>query len=223
MTAIAQRIADIRAGIPQDSAALVAVSKYHSAEAIAEAYAAGQRIFGESRVQELQEKQARLPSDIAWHFIGHLQPNKVKYIAPYIALVHAVDTPKLLSEIDRQARRFGRRIEVLLQIHVAAEATKFGMTFDECRALLDKGEWRDMQGIQIAGLMCMATHTDDESRIRAEFRSVRTFFDEIKARHFADCPAFRHRSYGMSEDYRIALAEGSTLVRIGSAIFGERQ
>lgn len=221
MTAIAQRLANIRATLPSHGTELVAVSKYHPAEAIFKAYAAGQRIFGESRVQELQAKKASLPADIKWHFIGHLQPNKVKYIAPYISLIHAVDTSRLLNEINRQALRFGRRIEVLLQLHVATEATKFGMTFDECRALLNAGEWCSMQGVQIAGLMCMASHTDNKSQIQAEFRSVRDFFDEIKACHFADCPAFRHRSYGMSEDYLTAIDEGSTLVRIGSAIFGD--
>lgn len=222
MTPLQQRLKDIRATLPPAGVSLVAVSKYHPAERIAEAYESGQRLFGESRAQELQEKHSRLPGDIEWHFIGHLQPNKVKYIAPYVSLIHAVDTPKLLGEINRQAQRFGRCIEVLLQIHVAEEATKFGMTFDECRALLDEGSWRTMESVRIAGLMCMASHTDNTAKIRAEFRSVRSFFDELKSLYFADDATFRHRSYGMSDDYRIAVEEGSTLVRIGSAIFGER-
>lgn len=222
MTALQQRLTQIRATLPSAGVDLVAISKYHTAGMIAEAYAAGQRVFGESRVQELQDKHDSLPADIQWHFIGHLQPNKVKYIAPYIQLIHAVDTPKLLSEINRQALRFGRRIEVLLQLHVAAEDTKFGLTFDECRTLLDEGLWKTMEGVQIAGLMCMASHTDDITQIRKEFHSVHDFFDEVKERHFSDSPAFRHRSYGMSDDYLIAVDEGSTLVRIGSAIFGGR-
>lgn len=202
---------------------LVAVSKFHPAEVIQEAYDEGQRIFGESRAQELREKQATLPADIEWHFIGHLQPNKVKYIAPYISLIHAVDSLKLLNEINKQAAKYNRVINCLLELRVAQEATKYGMTPDECLALLESGEWRELKNVQIAGMMCMASNTDNRSQIRQEFQRARACFDEAKARFFANDPAFCQRSWGMSEDYDIAMEEGATLVRIGTAIFGERE
>lgn len=202
---------------------LVAVSKFHPAEVIQEAYDEGQRIFGESRAQELREKQATLPADIEWHFIGHLQPNKVKYIAPYISLIHAVDSLKLLNEINKQAAKHNRVINCLLELRVAQEATKYGMTPDECLALLEGGEWRELKNVQIAGMMCMASNTDNRAQIRQEFQRARACFDEAKARFFANGPAFCQRSWGMSEDYDIAMEEGATLVRIGTAIFGERE
>ncbi len=202
---------------------LVAVSKFHPAEVIQEAYDEGQRIFGESRAQELREKQATLPADIEWHFIGHLQPNKVKYIAPYISLIHAVDSLKLLNEINKQAAKYNRVINCLLELRVAQEATKYGMTPDECLALLESGEWRELKNVQIAGMMCMASNTDNRAQIRQEFQRARACFDEAKARFFANDPAFCQRSWGMSEDYDIAMEEGATLVRIGTAIFGERE
>ena len=191
---------------------LVAVSKFHPAEVIQEAYDEGQRIFGESRAQELREKQATLPADIEWHFIGHLQPNKVKYIAPYISLIHAVDSLKLLNEINKQAAKHNRVINCLLELRVAQEATKYGMTPDECLALLESGEWRELKNVQIAGMMCMASNTDNRAQIRQEFQRARACFDEAKARFFANDPAFCQRSWGMSEDYDI-----------GTAIFGERE
>lgn len=202
---------------------LVAVSKFHPAEVIQEAYDEGQRIFGESRAQELREKQATLPADIEWHFIGHLQPNKVKYIAPYISLIHAVDSLKLLNEINKQAAKHNRVINCLLELRVAQEATKYGMTPDECLALLESGEWRELKNVQIAGMMCMASNTDNRAQIRQEFQRAQACFDEAKARFFANDPAFCQRSWGMSEDYDIAMEEGATLVRIGTAIFGERE
>lgn len=202
---------------------LVAVSKFHPAEVIQEAYDEGQRIFGESRAQELREKQATLPADIEWHFIGHLQPNKVKYIAPYISLIHAVDSLKLLNEINKQAAKHNRVINCLLELRVAQEATKYGMTPDECLALLESGEWRELKNVQIAGMMCMASNTDNRAQIRQEFQRARACFDEAKARFFANDPTFCQRSWGMSEDYDIAMEEGATLVRIGTAIFGERE
>ncbi len=202
---------------------LVAVSKFHPAALVAEAYALGQRVFGESRVQELREKRESLPADIEWHFIGHLQPNKVKYIAPYISLIHAVDSAKLLREIDRQGRKCGRAIPCLLELRVAREETKYGLTPDECRALLEEGEWRGMEGARIDGVMCMASNTDDMEAVRGEFATARRFFDECKERFFAGEPHFRHRSWGMSHDYPVAMEEGATLVRVGTAIFGERQ
>lgn len=209
--------ATIRPGVE-----LVAVSKFHPAEAIREAYGLGQRIFGESRVQELQAKHDVLPPDIEWHFIGHLQPNKVKYIAPYISLIHAVDSYKLLCEINKQALKAGRVIPCLLELHIAQEDTKYGLTPAECIQLLETSGWRELKGVQISGLMCMASNTGDLEQVRREFRQARLFFDEVKSRFFPRSPHFRHRSWGMSHDYRIAMEEGATLVRIGTAIFGER-
>lgn len=222
MTDVQQSIQNLREELPQH-VQLVAVSKFHPAEAIAEAYEGGQRVFGESRVQELQEKVQRLPQDIEWHFIGHLQQNKVKYIAPYVALIHAADSFKLLAEINRQAAKCGRVIACLLQLHVAQEETKFGFSVDECREMLEAGDWKSLTHIQIAGIMCMATNTDDEEVVRNEFRAARAFFEEAQSRFFADVPAFRVCSWGMSDDYPLAIKEGSNMVRVGSKIFGHRQ
>ena len=201
---------------------LVAISKYHPNEYIEAAYAEGQRIFGESHEQELRQKHTSLPQDIEWHFIGHLQTNKVKYIAPYVTMIEAVDSLKLLREINKQAERCNRVIKVLLELHIAEEATKYGLTLDACRELLDAGEWRQMQHIQICGLMMMASFVDDQEQIRREMLTARDFFDEVKARYFANDAAFCERSWGMSDDYPIAIETGSTMVRIGTAIFGPR-
>jgi pyridoxal phosphate enzyme (YggS family) len=201
---------------------LVAISKYHPNEYIEAAYAEGQRIFGESHEQELRQKHTSLPQDIEWHFIGHLQTNKVKYIAPYVTMIEAVDSLKLLREINKQAERCNRVIKVLLELHIAEEATKYGLTLDACRELLEAGEWRQMQHIQICGLMMMASFVDDQEQIRREMLTARDFYDEVKARYFADDAAFCERSWGMSDDYPIAIETGSTMVRIGTAIFGPR-
>lgn len=201
---------------------LVAVSKFHPNESIEQAYRAGQRIFGESKVQELTGKYETLPKDIEWHFIGHLQTNKVKYIAPYIAMIHAVDSYKLLAEIDKQAAKNGRVIPCLLEIHIAQEESKYGFTFQECREMLEAGEWKSLTHICIAGLMGMATFTEDETEIKREFDSLKRFFNEIKQNYFADRDTFREISMGMSHDYPLAIEAGSTLVRVGSKIFGER-
>ena len=201
---------------------LVAISKYHPNEYIEAAYAEGQRIFGESHEQELRQKHTSLPQDIEWHFIGHLQTNKVKYIAPYVTMIEAVDSLKLLREINKQAERCNRVIKVLLELHIAEEATKYGLTLDACRELLEAGEWRQMQHIQICGLMMMASFVDDQEQIRREMLTARDFYDEVKSRYFADDAAFCERSWGMSDDYPIALETGSTMVRIGTAIFGPR-
>ncbi|MEJ8762313.1 YggS family pyridoxal phosphate-dependent enzyme [Phocaeicola sp. HCN-40430] len=201
---------------------LVAVSKFHPNESIEQAYRAGQRIFGESKVQELTGKYETLPKDIEWHFIGHLQTNKVKYIAPYIAMIHAVDSYKLLAEIDKQAAKNGRVIPCLLEIHIAQEESKYGFTFQECREMLEAGEWKNLTHICIAGLMGMATFTEDETEIKREFDSLKQFFNEIKQNYFADRETFREISMGMSHDYPLAIEAGSTLVRVGSKIFGER-
>lgn len=201
---------------------LVAVSKFHPNESIEQAYRAGQRIFGESKVQELTGKYETLPKDIEWHFIGHLQTNKVKYIAPYIAMIHAVDSYKLLAEIDKQAAKNGRVIPCLLEIHIAQEESKYGFTFQECREMLEAGEWKNLTHICIAGLMGMATFTEDETEIKREFDSLKQFFNEIKQNYFADRDTFREISMGMSHDYPLAIEAGSTLIRVGSKIFGER-
>lgn len=203
--------------------ALVAVSKFHPAPLIEEAYRQGQRIFGESRVQELQTKHEALPADIEWHFIGHLQPNKVKYIAPYISLIHAVDSERLLSEIEKQGAKYQRVIPCLLELHLAEEETKYGFSPEACSEMLERGAWRELKHVQIAGLMCMATQTDDEAQVRREFHTALTLWQEYKQKYFAHDDAFKHRSWGMSHDYHIAMDEGATLVRIGTAIFGERE
>ena len=222
MTEIEQNLARIRSTL-LEGVELVAVSKFHPAEAIREAYDAGQRLFGESRVQELQAKQAALPKDIQWHFIGHLQPNKVKYIAPYISLIHAVDSEKLLLEIEKQAAKANRVIPCLLELHIAHAATKYGLTPEACTALLEAGTWRQLRHVQIAGLMCMASNVDDAVQVEEEFHRALVYFNEVKARFFADDSAFCQRSWGMSHDYPLALRQGATLVRIGTAIFGERE
>ena len=201
---------------------LVAISKFHPNEYIEAAYAEGQRIFGESHEQELAKKVETLPKDIEWHFIGHLQTNKVKYIAPYIAMVEAVDSLKLLKEINKQAAKYDRVVKVLLELHIAEEETKYGLTLDACRQLLEAGEWRELKNVQICGLMMMASHTDDIARIEQEFDIAAHFFDEVKAKYFADDAAFCERSWGMSHDYQIAVKHGSTMVRVGTTIFGPR-
>ena len=201
---------------------LVAISKYHPNEYIEAAYDEGQRVFGESHEQELRLKHESLPKDIEWHFIGHLQTNKVKYIAPYVTMIEAVDSLKLLKEIDKQAAKCNRVIDVLLELHIAEEATKYGLTLNDCRQMLAEGEWRQLQHIRICGLMMMASLTDDQSQIRREFMMAADFFDEVKDRFFADAPWFCERSWGMSDDYLIAVECRSTMVRIGTSIFGPR-
>ena len=201
---------------------LVAVSKFHPEEAVMAAYEEGQRVFGESHEQELSRKAKALPADICWHFIGHLQTNKVKYIAPYISMIEAVDSLRLLREIQKQGAKCGRTIKVLLELHLAQEETKYGLTPDACRQLLADGEWRTMPNVQICGIMMMASNTDDEGQIEREFMQAAALFDELKADFFADEPAFCERSYGMSDDYHIAVRCRSTLVRVGTRIFGER-
>lgn len=218
---IQANLKEVLANLPE-STRLVAVSKFHPAEAIESAYAIGQRIFGESKVQELQEKYEALPKDIEWHFIGHLQSNKVKYIAPYIALIHAVDSYKLLAEINKQAAKVNRTIPCLLEIHIAEEESKFGFTMNSCKEMLEQGDWKHLKNITIAGVMGMATNTDNKVQIRNEFESLHLFFQELKEIYFSDSSEFKEISMGMSQDYPIAVEAGSTLVRVGSSIFGER-
>ena len=221
MENIAANLKKVLATLP-DGVRLVAVSKFHPVEELMEAYDAGQRIFGESHVQELQRKVTEMPTDVAWHFIGHLQTNKVKYLAPYINMIHAVDSMKLLQEIDRQAEKNNRVIDVLLELHIAEEAPKYGFSPDECRELLSEGVWRDLKNVRICGLMMMATYTNDTAQIRREMETAQRLFDEFKSEYFADEPSFCERSWGMSHDYPIAVETGATLVRIGTTIFGER-
>lgn len=218
---VAANLRAVRSSLPED-VKLVAVSKFHPAEYIEAAYAAGQRVFGESHEQELAKKQEVLPKDIEWHFIGHLQTNKVKYIAPYISMVDAVDSMKLLKEINKQAAKHDRVINVLLELHIAEEATKYGFTLDACREMLEAGEWRELRNVKLCGLMMMASNVDDEAQIKSEFDTAAAFFDEVKARYFADDDSFCERSWGMSGDYGIAVKCRSTMVRVGTAIFGER-
>lgn len=221
MRHIQEEIQTIKAGLPE-SVRLVAVSKFHPIEALQEAYEGGQRIFGESKVQEMTQKYEALPKDIEWHFIGHLQTNKIKYMAPYVALIHGVDSYKLLSEINKQAAKAGRIIPCLLQIHIAQEETKFGFSTDECRSMLEEGNWRQLKNVQIAGVMGMATNTEDEAQIKREFSTLSAFFQEVKETYFREVSSFKEISMGMSDDYPIAIEEGSTLIRIGSRIFGAR-
>ncbi len=211
----------VLASLPRD-VRLVAISKYHPNEYIEAAYAEGQRIFGESHEQELRQKHKTLPKDIQWHFIGHLQTNKVKYIAPYVTMIEAVDSLKLLREIDKQAANCKRVIDVLLEMHIAEEETKYGLTPEALRQLLADGEWRELQHVRICGLMMMASYVDDTVQIRSEFQLAQSLFDEVKMQYFADCDYFCERSWGMSHDYLIAVKEGSTMVRIGTTIFGPR-
>lgn len=218
---IKEIINEIKSELPQ-STRLVAVSKFHPAEAISEAYDGGQRIFGESKVQELEEKYKVLPKDIEWHFIGHLQTNKVKYIAPYISMIHAVDTYKLLCEINKQAQKANRVIKCLLEIHIAKEESKYGFSFESCRQMLDTEDWKGLENVSICGVMGMATFTDDDAEIRNEFKSLHDFFTELKNSYFSNDDNFREISMGMSDDYPIAIEEGSTMIRVGSKIFGVR-
>ncbi len=201
---------------------LIAISKTKSVPEILQAYQAGHRIFGENKVQELTAKHEELPGDIEWHMVGHLQSNKVKYIAPFIALIHAVDSFKLLREINKQGRKNNRVISCLLQVHIAEEETKFGLSKEELFELLMREEIKDLDFMKIKGLMGMATFTDDEDKVRREFRFLKGLFEEI--RNTIDVPnvEMRELSMGMTDDYRIAIEEGSTMVRIGTAIFGER-
>lgn len=218
---IQQNLKEVLATLPPQ-VKLVAVSKYHPNEMIMEAYNAGQRIFGENKVQEMTAKAESLPKDIQWHFIGHLQTNKIKYMIPYVAMIQGVDTWKGLVEIDKQAAKHNRKVPCLLQIHIAQEETKFGFSFEECRQMLETDDWKALSHIDIQGLMGMASNTDNLDQVRREFRSLHNFFLSVKANYFGDAPSFRELSMGMTHDYPIAVEEGATLVRIGTKIFGER-
>ena len=218
---IKENLNEILADIPEN-VTLVAVSKTKPASEIEEAYAAGQRVFGENKVQEMVEKEAVLPRDIQWHLIGHVQTNKVKYIAPFVSVIHAVDSLKLLSEINKQAKKNNRTIKCMLQMHIADEESKFGMKFDELMEVLNSNELVEMQNVSIIGLMGMATFTDNEEQVREEFCNLEGDFNVIKSHFFKFNDNFEHLSMGMSGDYKLAIEEGSTMVRIGSSIFGGR-
>lgn len=222
MINVKENIRKLQDSLPK-GVGLVAVSKFHPVELLREAYDAGQRIFGESRAQELLQKVEQMPGDVKWHFIGHLQTNKVRAIVPYVAMIHSIDSEKLLRVVDSEAERAGRVVDVLLQLHVAQEETKYGMTADECVAMVESGVLAELTHVRVCGVMGMATNTDDENEIRVEFRKIKQVFDLLHEGCLHDSDCFREISMGMSDDYQIAVEEGSTLVRVGHSIFGERQ
>jgi pyridoxal phosphate enzyme (YggS family) len=201
---------------------LVTVTKTHPVEKLREAYEAGARLFGENKVQEMVAKQPELPADVEWHLIGHLQTNKVKYVAPFVHTIQSIDSLKLLQEIEKQAAKHGRVVRGLLQFHIADEETKSGLSLAEAHDILQSEAYQALGHVQLTGVMGVATNTTDEAQLRQEFRVLRGYFDQLKARYFADEPEFRELSMGMSADYQLAIAEGSTLIRVGSAIFGAR-
>ena len=218
---IAKNIKNFKTELPT-KVKLVAVSKTKPNEDIIEAFEAGQIIFGENKVQDLAAKAEVLNQEIQWHFIGHLQRNKVKYIAPFVSMIHAVDSLKLLKEINKQAEKNNRIIDCLLQFHIADEDTKFGMDDGEVKELIESTGFSELENIRIAGVMGMATYTDDMDQIRKEFAKLKGFFEEIKLQYFSNQDSFKEISMGMSGDYKIAIEEGSTMIRVGSAIFGAR-
>ena len=218
---IKENLERIRATVPED-VTLVAVSKTKPVSDIQEAYDAGQRVFGENYPQEMRDKHEVLPSDIQWHFIGHLQTNKIKYIIPFVTLIHSIDTANLLEAVNKEARKHDRIVDCLLQFHIALEETKFGLDLDEARQLLESENFKQMENIRICGVMGMGTFTDDMDEVRKEFKHLKGIFDTLKTTYFADQPQFKEISMGMSEDYPIAIEEGATLIRVGSKIFGPR-
>lgn len=199
---------------------LVAVSKTKPVEALQAAYDAGQRIFGENKALEMRDKHAVLPNDIEWHFIGHLQSNKIKYIVDYVSLIHSIDSLRLLEAVNHEAKKRDRVVDCLLQFHIASEETKFGLDYSEAEQIMEK--LTTLCNVRIVGVMGMATNTPDESLIRTEFANLKSLFNKLKTSYFSDDASFREISMGMSGDYQIAMQEGSTLVRIGSSIFGVR-
>ncbi|HEY1024725.1 MAG TPA: YggS family pyridoxal phosphate-dependent enzyme [Sphingobacteriaceae bacterium] len=219
---ITANLSAIRDELDRVNVKLVAVSKTKPVDDIIEAYNTGQRIFGENMVQELAEKYEKLPKDIEWHLVGHLQTNKVKHIAPFISLIHSVDSLKLLHEINKQALKNDRVIDCLLQIYIADEETKYGLGFDDAIDLLRSEEYEAMRNVRITGLMGIATNTENPKQIKEEFYELKTFFDGLKQSFFRKADYFKEISMGMSDDYKIAIEQGSTMVRLGSTIFGKR-
>lgn len=218
---IAEKLSEVKSYLPQ-GVTLVAVSKTKPNEDILAAYEAGQRIFGENRVQELVDKYEALPKDIEWHMIGHLQTKKVKYIAPFVSLIHGVDSFKLLEEINKRAKKEERTIDVLLQFHIAQEQSKYGFDFDEAKTMLESQEFTQLENINVRGVMGMATFTENEEKIQDEFRTLNNYFEIFRSHFFKFNKSFGIISMGMSGDYKIAIEEGSNMVRIGSTIFGSR-
>lgn len=218
---IAKNVKEILEHIP-DTVKLVAVSKTKPNNLIMEVYNSGYKVFGENRVQEMVQKYEDLPKDIEWHMIGHLQSNKVKFIAPFVTLIHSVDKAKLLAEINKEAAKNNRVIDCLLQFHIAEEETKFGLDLEEAKRLLESEAFRNMKHVRIVGIMGMATFTDDEKQVRREFKTLKTYFDLLKENQFKNKREFKEISMGMSGDYQIAIEEGATLIRLGSSVFGSR-
>ena len=218
---IKENLTKIQSTIPSD-VTLVAVSKTKPVSDLQEVYDAGQRVFGENKVQEMTEKYEILPKDIQWHLIGHLQTNKVKYIAPFVSLIHSVDSMKLLNEINKEAKKNNRVIDCLLQFHIAEEETKFGLSIEEAKELLESKEFVEMQNVSIVGIMGMASFTENIETVRHEFRVLESYFQIIKSHFFKFNHHFKEISMGMSGDYLLAIEEGSTMVRVGSSIFGTR-
>jgi pyridoxal phosphate enzyme (YggS family) len=218
---IEKNIAEIKKSLP-DGVKLVAVSKTRSPQIILQAYDAGHKIFGENKAQELIQKQEVLPKDIEWHFIGHLQTNKAKYLVPFVSMIHSIDSFKILKTVNKEAKKNNRIIPCLLQFHIAQESTKFGLSEEEAYEILDSEEYKALKNVSIAGVMGMATFTDDKLQVRHEFRFLKKIFDKLKKEYFPRKKAFKEISMGMSDDYEIAVEEGSTIVRIGSKIFGAR-
>lgn len=219
---VRENLERIRKTLPS-GVALLAVSKFHPVEAIREAYDAGQRAFGESRAMELRDKAAELPDDIRWHFIGHLQTNKVRPVVKAATVIESIDSERLLRLVDAEAKKAGKRVEVFIQLHVAREETKFGLTPDEALALFTPELVDSLEATTVIGVMGMASNTDDEARVEADFAKIRESFDRLKAGTFAPHPEFREVSMGMSDDYLLAVKHGSTMVRIGTDIFGNRE
>jgi pyridoxal phosphate enzyme (YggS family) len=219
---IAENIEKIKSTLPE-GVKLIAVSKTKPNEAILEAYQTGHRMFGENKAQELIRKQPELPADIEWHFIGHLQSNKAKYIAPFVSMIHSIDSFKILKTVNKEARKNDRVIPCLLQFHIAEEESKYGLSEAEAREILESDAYKNMENVSIAGVMGMATFTDDSEMVRSEFRKLKSIFDNLKNSYFAEQPEFKEISMGMSDDYPLALEEGSTIVRVGSKIFGARK
>ena len=218
---IKENLAKVRTTLA-DGVKLIAVSKTKPVEDLREAYDAGQRLFGENKALEMRDKHAVLPQDIEWHFIGHLQTNKIKYIAAYVQMIHSIDSLYLLEAVDKEAKKHDRVIDCLLQFHIATEETKFGLDMDEAAALLQSPEYAAMEHVRIVGVMGMATNTDDHDLVRREFRTLKEYRDSLAERYFAGHEEFKEISMGMTHDYEIAMEEGSSMVRIGSAIFGAR-
>ena len=218
---VKENLEKIRKTVPE-GVVLVAVSKTKPVEDLQEAYDAGQRVFGENHALEMRDKHEVLPQDIDWHFIGHLQTNKIKYIISYVKLIHSIDTFNLLQAVNKEAVKHNVVVDCLLQFHIAEEETKFGLNMDEAEEMLNSDIFKAMKNVRICGVMGMATNTDNMAQVRKEFKHLKEIFNALKSKYFADCEWFKEISMGMSHDYQIAIEEGSTMVRVGSKIFGER-